>query len=629
MMRAIVLLFALAACKEEPTGADASDPDLGPKDSAIDAGSDTGSDAGADAEVDSGVDTGVDGGAIDADTEGPGVVFRLFDRAGTPLENATIEVAGGSFTTGTDGTAFLPDVSGDRMFVVERSGFLRTPFGYSIPAGARVQIDATLHSAPGLSTLSDSMFSMFSGERALALIGADALETETGTDITGSYQARLVRIDTSVASDVVGAPLPFIGTDDQGNDRLLEIFAVLEMEVTQDGAPLFVKSGASIEIDVVIPDAIAGDVAMGEIVPAWSYDEATGRWIEEFDGTVNLSAFGELTWVATSFTHFSWWAIARPFDGACLQARATDSTNAPIAAAMIRAIGVDHGFVGASFTDAFGDTCIEIKPSGNVAVSAIHESYASLASPVSAMGNLTPGSCGGGGCAQAPLALEAPSCAEGIVLDGVGAPYANAAIRVATQNSSGQNVSQYTATDASGAYCAEGPTDGAGTVIATDGNLTASSNIRFGAEPSMCSQTCTTAPDLILADFVGGCVHGTAEIYQGMDNPLLQAPEGTPIYVYAGSGGFTASCAAGQDDPAMWGELEAVGMVGAQGLFCITRLPLGPTTLILGDCTTWPSEVCGPNAGGGSVDTPAVCGQPACVDVGAIRYNTVCDGGGT
>jgi hypothetical protein len=341
------------------------------------------------------------------------------------------------------------------------------------------------------------------------------------------------------------------------------------------------------------------------------------------DGTIQTSPFGSRLWYGF-FTHFSWWAIARPFEGACLETRASDAANVPIAGALVRAVGVDHGYVGTRFSDASGAACVAIKPGGNVAVSAIHESYASLATPVVATGNLTPGACGGGSCSQAPLTLEGAACTEGVVLDDQGAPYPNARVQLRYANSSGQAVSYFTTSDAQGGYCALGSGDSS--VTASDAALSATATVTIDGPDAMCGTNCTPAPDLILADFIGGCIRGSGVVYQGMGNPMMVAPAGTPVYVYTGSV-VTPNCTPGMDDPATWGTLEQMTTVDALGQFCVSAIPLGPTLTLLGDCTVWPSETCGPASSGNALSELAVCGQTGCFDAGEVRYNMICDGG--
>ena len=621
-----------AGCKGSDDGnapGDSGQVDVGPKDTGADSGrpADSGSDT--DAGVDTGIDGGGDrdaavddGGRADGGHQGPGVVFRAFDLTGEPLAGAAIRVGGNSYAADSDGVAFIPGLSGEQVFTVSQAGHQTTPFGYDIPATTRVLIDATLEAQAPSTALDDSMYATVTAGRSAALIPADSLQTAAGADITGMYEARLLPIDLGNTPDLLAVPLPFVGRDAQGDDRPLEMLAAFDVEVTQNGAPLEAKPGAMVGVGVVVPAALAGLVQVGDIVPAWSYDPALGRWVQEMDGMIGQTPFGEKIWQG-QFTHFSWWAAALPFDSTCLDARASDADANPIEGALVRAIGLDHAFLGARFSGADGDVCLEIEPGASVAVSALHEAYASLAQPVVVTGGISPTACGGN-CVQAPLELAPPACLEGVVLDGQGGGYANARVQVRYLNSSGQAISSFTTSDAQGGYCALGAEGQDASVVAADGQYSATATVALGAEAASCGQTCSPSPDLILADFIGGCVHGTAEIYLGMGSPLMQAPAGTPIHIYSG-GAFAPNCDTGQDDPATWAPLIASGMVGANGEFCMSAIPLGPTLVVLGDCTTWPSAQCGPMQVGVALANQAVCGQPGCFDLGAIRYNMVCD----
>lgn len=608
-----------AGTTDTGTRPDTGTADTGGKDSgAADTG---GADAGTDDDAGT-PDSGSADGGSDAGPQGPGVLFRVFDPDGRPLSGATITAGGADHTVGPEGAVFIPDVSGAQVFSVAQPGFATTPFGYDIPA-TRVLIDSTLLPSPSPTTIDDQAGGMFSGGQSLGQLMADSVQTVGGADVTGSYEARFLNVDLLDPSEVLGAPLPFVGVDAQGQETTIAALAVFEIGLEQNGTELQPKAGTPVQMVVSFPPELEALVQPNDVVPAWSYDESTGRWVEEIDGVIDQTGFGSLVWSGT-FDHFSWWMVGIPFSSSCLDT-SVSAEGGTVDGALVRAVGTDYGYVSAAFSDGSGDVCLPLRPDGTVRISAIHEDWASQISPVNVTAGAVPAACGDGSCGQATIELEAPSCVSGRVLDEIGDPFPNALVLLQQENASGQAVASNTTTDPQGGYCALGTAGTAGTIQAVSGGLTASATVTIGSAGATCGQGCAPAPDLVLAENFAGCVHGTAVEDRGSMMAPAQAAPGTPIYVYAGVT-VSASCQTGMDDPASWGPLVATGMVGQGGQFCVTGIPLGSNTIILGDCDDWLSDACGPSPTGASPTTAAVCGQPDCLDLGEIRYSTVCDG---
>lgn len=601
-------------------------PDSGPEDTGAGDGGvqDTGSDVDGGPDEDGGrPDAGMVDGGTDAGNQGPGVLFRSFDPDGRPLAGATVRVAGGDHSIGPDGVVFVPGLSGEQVFTVSQPGFTTTSFGYDIPA-TRVLIDSTLLPLPAPTVIDDAAGGMVSGGESLGQLNPDSVQTAGGADVTGSYEARFLMVDLVDPAQALGAPLPFLGVDSQGMETPLAALAVFEIHLEQNGNELQPKPGQPVQLVVSFPPELAGLVQVDDMVPAWSYDEATGRWMEELDGMVTQTGFGNLVWSGT-FDHFSWWLVGIPFSPSCLDT-SVSAEGAPLEGALVRAVGTDYGYVGARFSDAGGAACLPLRPDGNVRISAVHENGTAQISPVDVTAGNAPAACGGGDCGQAAVELEAPACVGGRVLDDVGGPFPNALVLLQHENAAGQSVASNTTSDQDGGYCALGPAGASATVLAVSGGLTDSATVSVGTDAAICGQTCADAPDLVLAENFAGCVHGTAIEDRGTMMAPAQAAPGTPIYIYSGATA-SPSCLPGMDDPQSWGTLVATGAVGQGGQFCITGIPLGSNTIILGNCDDWTSDTCGPNLAGASPTVAAVCGQPDCLPLGEIRYSTVCDGG--
>jgi hypothetical protein len=555
----------------------------------------------------------------DSGISGVGVVFRAFDLQGAPLEGAVVGVAGQSHTIGPEGEAFIPGLAGDQVFTVSRPGFTTTSFAFDVPASQRVQIDTNLHPTGALTAIDDAVMSQFMEGAITGVVIPDSIETSAGADVTGTFEARLQVVELTSFDETLAAPFPFIGIDASGQETPIAAFGVFEVALLQGGDLLRPKAGQSVPMSVGVPMAFADLVQPNDVVPKWRYDETRGRWIEDGDGTVVTGGFGTDVWTGF-FDHFSWWMIGVPFSPACMNV-AVEGGGVPLDGALVRSIGLTYGYAGGGFTGASGSACLPLRPSSMTALRATHASYASMAAPIDVMTGAVPSSCGGGACGQAGIELLAPACASGLVLDETGSPYDDALVLVEHTNACGQPVSSHARTDAAGAYCALGPQGADVTVRAKDPTSTDSEDVILFSAESTCAN-CPPLRDLLLGD-VGTCIHGLAQENRGA-MPPAQAAMGTPIYVY--SSDVLPSCQAGMDQPAMWGTLVATGMVGVQGMFCLSNLPVGTAFLILGDCSTWLSDQCGPSQVVFNLDTRSVCGQPSCVDAGTIEYYSACGG---
>lgn len=126
-------------------------------------------------------------------------------------------------------------------------------------------------------------------------IGANQLEDANGNEPTGEVTLSMYTYDLT-QEEMVG---DMSGVNDQGEDVAMEsagaFYASFEDE---DGTELNLKDGETAEIS--IPATV--EEKPNEVLTVWSYDEATGLWVEE--GVATLDENGRYV---AEVSHFSYW----------------------------------------------------------------------------------------------------------------------------------------------------------------------------------------------------------------------------------------------------------------------------------------------------------------------------------
>lgn len=285
------------------------------------------------------------------------------------------------------------------------------------------------------------------------IFGENAFVTKSGRkSVAGVVDVSITPLDVTDEDDLSAFPGNFLAIPAAKADGTvqLETFALADYTVTQDGEALDLAPGGSATIELALPGNTP--LADGEQVPLWSFDEATGLWVEEGVGQIVPSSrkAGTLVYRAT-ITHLSWWNCDAPLsDKNCVTGTVVDETGAPVAGAPVEAVGTTYNGVTSGVTGADGRFCVDVKRGSTVTVRVylpggrvvVRETVVSLPDAEA--------SCATGGCTDAgTLQLSFDSCISGRVLGEDGAPVANAQVRASTGNTA--------VADANGDYCMPAP----------------------------------------------------------------------------------------------------------------------------------------------------------------------------
>ncbi|HEX2546740.1 MAG TPA: Ig-like domain-containing protein [Ramlibacter sp.] len=233
---------------------------------------------------------------------------------GTIVQGARIAaMSGGNATTDASGAAELKVQAGTGLTVaLSKEGFASQVKTLTVPAGgtaATLRVTMVAREAP--QTLADAgAGGTVTGKHgARAEFPAGSLVDANGRAVAGAVQMQITPVN--VLTETAAFPGQFAGTQGGGSPVPIVSYGVAEFHPTQNGQKLQVAAGKSVVIEIPIYAERHQDgsrVAVGQVIPLWSLNEATGIWAQEGTGTVVASAQSPSGFaLRASVTHFSWW----------------------------------------------------------------------------------------------------------------------------------------------------------------------------------------------------------------------------------------------------------------------------------------------------------------------------------
>jgi len=435
------------------------------------------------------------------------IIGQVVSKAGKPVEGATVSIEGGkTATTNYDGMYFLADVSASERIVVTFShpGFVTTTRTATMFDDGRVMANAVLL-ARGGSVAVDAGAATFGHGRVQFASGA--VVDEKGNPAT-SVRVQMTPYDIK-GNGARSAPGDFSATNASNQTVQLETFGMAEFKLTDDnGNPLKIKDGEKATVEMLLPADTK--LVEGDTVPAWHFDEKTGRWVEQGQGTVTKYSQdpARLAWVA-DVPHFSSWNCDKEMETTCVKGVVKKCDGTPAAGADLMGQGVDYDGTSSGYGDGQGSFCINVRKNSQVRLYAAADyggnrlvGYADVTTPD------TVSSCPAGPCVQADITLPCTpaesnldcddtffagckSCVTGRVVDKDGSPV-KAIVKVGTGLTSFSVL-----TDANGSYCAPAGLDSMTSITATGPGNTTGQVTFTGTKAGTCP-SCETAADLVL-----------------------------------------------------------------------------------------------------------------------------------
>ena len=302
----------------------------------------------------------------------------VLDVARQPLADVTITLPDGqTATTDAEGKFSLGDLEPtERVLVnIRKDGYARTQAPIEIIEGAENALVQTLAEVDHVATFEaadGALVSLGEGEASVDLPAANFVDAD-GAAYDGTITAEVTWFELgdpgNPGNELLAVPGDFSATRLDGEDVSLESFGMLQVN-------LFGEAGEELQLGAQaapmrFPLVDVGSVdqpVAGDEVPAWSYSEETGKWIEEGMGQVVEDADGSLVWEFAA-SHFSSWNTDQPISNhGCVSGRLLDPWGNPRQAVVARLIGISYVATTTARTSDDGTFCLEGKNGSTVLI---------------------------------------------------------------------------------------------------------------------------------------------------------------------------------------------------------------------------------------------------------------------
>lgn len=406
-------------------------------------------------------------GDDDIETTSTAITGVVRDASGQPLEAVTVRTSTGlSTTSDTNGRFVLDNLQPATgvLITFEKAGYAETQTPIDVLDGVENTLLQTMATVDFTGTFAAGEGLTFTIEEdgPQVTLPAGGFVDASGAAYSGTVhvEATFYDIRSPMGSDgtvydgseIFAVPGDFTAIDAAGADQRLESFGMFQVNLSDDaGNELNLASGSTAPVIMPMWFGEGADApAVGSTIPAWSYDETSGKWVEEGVGTVVDLGDGRYGW-QFSAPHFSTWNCDQPLPThGCVTGRVTNSQGTPRAGATVRAVGISYTSTTTARTDQNGNFCLEVKNGETVwmeiSYSVGGQPATQRTDPVTIPAGQASCSLQGSPCIDiGTVPVDIVTCVSGVVINSQGMPIAGANI------SSPQG--GITQTDSNGSFC--------------------------------------------------------------------------------------------------------------------------------------------------------------------------------
>lgn len=183
-------------------------------------------------------------------------------------------------------------------------------------------------------------------------IPAASVLDDRGNPVSEPVRVDFTPIDPTDPADLAAFPgADFVAAGGDPNDpTTLDSVVLAEIRVTGESGTEYSDLAVPATIELLLPDDLQAENAVGDSIPTWYYDETSGLWVEEGSAVVQLCSFDASKKCALfSVDHFTWWNVDRPisahacFKGTITQLDGTTPVTVPVRAAGVTYNGTSSG----------------------------------------------------------------------------------------------------------------------------------------------------------------------------------------------------------------------------------------------------------------------------------------------
>lgn len=258
-----------------------------------------------------------------ATSNGPMVpVFaRLTDSTGAALAGVTATGAGVSATSAADGSVQLSLPSGTPVLLtLAKAGYASQFHNIDLTTALpSAYFEASLSARDPSQKLDAAKGGTISArDGSTVTLPANALVDSGGKPVTGAIDVALTPVNPSAANNAF--PGAYTGVKADATSGPLLSGGTTEYALYNGTERLQLAPGktAAIDIPVYVGKGADGSAfKVGAVIPLWSLDENTGKWVQEGAGTLAASKNDSATFTLhATVSHFSWWNMDQAPDGA-------------------------------------------------------------------------------------------------------------------------------------------------------------------------------------------------------------------------------------------------------------------------------------------------------------------------
>jgi hypothetical protein len=239
------------------------------------------------------------------------------------------------------------------------------------------------------------------------------LAYEDGTTVEGEVDVTLTPMVPQDPKQLAARPGKPQGTNVGGVAKGLSPVVTVAVSLSQGGAKVNLGAGKKAQVKLPVTDSAASAA-----LSLWSFNEGTGKWVEESALVKVATVSGDV--YKGEVSHFSYWSADVPMDAmTCLRG----CVAAALRGARVVVDGVDHVFRDELSTDGEGCFAVDVMAGGRVRVQALTPDGASaplgVPAPETPASSNDPASCHDVGTLDVePTAPANAACPRGRILCG-------------------------------------------------------------------------------------------------------------------------------------------------------------------------------------------------------------------
>lgn len=325
-----------------------------------------------------------------------------------PVADATVSIGDSTTKTAADGSFTLANVAlSDRAVLrVHADGYVDALLATPVVQGSTRQAVARLvrEAAPvNFDAAQAGVVTAANSSARVDLPAASLVDAATGAAATGTVRASVTPIDP--AADPQTMPGDYTVAD----GSRIESFGAIKVQL-QDAAGnrLQLKTGSKATIRIPLASRSGTPPST---IPLYYFDEATGRWVQ--DGQATLQGAAPDAYYEGEVSHFTYWNADQPQETIYVNGCVKSAAGQPVADLLVNSRGIDYSGAGYDHTDAQGHFRVAIRKNARASIWAedlSHSTNAVVAGP-SATDITLPDCLVLDAAATAPTIVESPASA--------------------------------------------------------------------------------------------------------------------------------------------------------------------------------------------------------------------------